>query len=564
MFSFLKLFFTMILSLIVTLNATINAGRVYDIPEVKSQDELTTLTDVFKQHPVSDEIVVVNTANLSVEELYALVSLQGLVSKKEASIFINKNASGTTKTANELDDYGYATSFNDAEGNPWNYKSVMEKFATSEYITDKGYVLYSTYEDVNQLNTATNMATVFGWLPVPEELEDVAISLGLTKCEDISDKACGYPYQLKFYNEHKDVFVKNCLVHQNYVTHGLRDLAIQQNIFVMYTLEDQPLGKAFRDIVLDDLNDGSLVLGWGQYEIKFVESLTAAGHCSIPSDHCDNNSLLSSLEIDSVSYNDPVEDIELDPSKHYVVLLYSDGDNAQWVQNGYNEFYQWQKLGIDVPITWSFPPLMNEFSTIDANRVISSADDDCFVCGPSGAGYTRMSKMYGDGLAAFSDLTAAAMLENCITTVTLLDSIFENTRGEKAYINKIGYYARYDNIKGGLLQLDGERYAAGHGRVFFVNDKPFVSVRLSLWYPDGEGSFVPKEWIEEQADVINSYPADINSISGYSVINIHPWSFNIENLAYFVSLLDEDVEVITGDELICAVDKYVPHENAMA
>jgi hypothetical protein len=71
-----------------------------------------------------------------------------------------------------------------------------------------------------------------------------------------------------------------------------------------------------------------------------------------------------------------------------------------------------------------------------------------------------------------------------------------------------------------------------------------------------------KEWLDEQAATVNGYPADINSINGYSVINIHPWTVSIENLSYFVSQLDDGVEVISADELIAAVTANVPHETA--
>ncbi|MBR6781434.1 MAG: hypothetical protein IKM24_10520, partial [Clostridia bacterium] len=175
---------------------------------------------------------------------------------------------------------------------------------------------------------------------------------------------------------------------------------------------------------------------------------------------------------------------------------------------------------------------------------------------------TRLNEMQGNGLEATSDITAATMLQNGMTTLTLLGDIFENKVEEKAFLNKLEFYARYDNINGALLQLDGDRYSAGKGQVWFINDKPFVSVRQSLWYPDGEGSAVPNEWIEEQASLVNARKADIHSVDGYSVINIHPWTVNTENLRYFVSLLDDGVQVITGDELITALDKYIPHENA--
>mgnify|MGYP002520193158 CR=1 FL=1 len=71
-----------------------------------------------------------------------------------------------------------------------------------------------------------------------------------------------------------------------------------------------------------------------------------------------------------------------------------------------------------------------------------------------------------------------------------------------------------------------------------------------------------EEWLKEQADIINSYPADMETINGYSVINVHPWSISIENLSYFVSQLDEDVQLVTLDELLTLVENNVPHETA--
>lgn len=563
MFYYIKLIFSVILSFILSLTNSFDANFISPIPAIKSEAELQEMTDIFDEHRISNEIFVVNTNNLTEEEIYAVVSLQGIVGRSSASIYIDKNATGTQKTAADLDAMGYTLTYTDENGEPWNYETLLRKFASEEYITDKGYVLYSSYTDLHQLNMATNYASIYGWLPVPQFLEDIAIDCGLTKSKDITYEDCSYSAQLEFYSEHKNAFVKNSLIHQNNTTYGLRDLAIQQKIFVTYTTEGDSLGLSFRDILLHDLHKGSPVLGWCDNEVAFVEAVTASGNFVIPSDHCINNSILCSIDAEPVTYNNPVDDIELDPDKHYVVLMYSDGDNVQWIQNGYNEFYTWQELDTGVPVTWTFPPLMNEFSTIDANRVLSSADDDCFICGPSGAGYTRMSKMFGSGLEAFTDLTAAAMLESGMTTVTILDTIYEDAIGEQAFINKLGYYSRYDNIKGGILQLDPDRYSSGEGRIYFVDDKPFISVRLSLWHPDGEGATVTDEWLQEQAEIINSYPADINSVSGYSVININPWTVSVEDFSYFTTLLDENVEVITADELICALDKYVPHENAI-
>ena len=169
------------------------------------------------------------------------------------------------------------------------------------------------------------------------------------------------------------------------------------------------------------------------------------------------------------------------------------------------------------------------------------------------------------GVSAYSDLTAATMLKSGMTTMTLLDEI-NNELEFASYAHKLEYFARYDNIKGGILQVDPDPYTNGYGggrgRVFFANDKPFVSVGYSLWHPSGDMSQVTEEWLKEQADVINTYPADINSINGYTVINVHPWTVSPASLRYFVQNLGDNIEVISADELVAAVTKNVPHKNA--
>ena len=87
-------------------------------------------------------------------------------------------------------------------------------------------------------------------------------------------------------------------------------------------------------------------------------------------------------------------------------------------------------------------------------------------------------------------------------------------------------------------------------------------MRHSLWYPTGNADEVTNEWLKEQAEIVNSYTADLNSISGYSVINVHPWTVGPDDLAYFISQLDDGVEVISADELIAAVTANVPHKTA--
>lgn len=532
------------------------------VPEPKTETELMAMEDTIKDYPLNEEITVIRQSKLTTAQLRTVISLQGIVAKTKPSIYIDNSSSTSEYNLNELAEAGYTISCTDADGNEWTFSTLTEKFAS--YVTDKGYVLYSKTDDHGQINTATNYSTMFGWLAVPAEVEETVKSLGFEKKEDISNDVIDIDYLKNFYNKYKDSFRKDILVHQYSYTHGLRDLAIQQNAFVVYVDDSDWVGRVFRNRVFRDLESGSMILGWCQYEGKFTQMISMFGHYVIPSDHSYNMSILSSFEAhNGIMKNKETKTPELDPTKHYITIMYSDGDNAQWIQNGFQEFHTWQSYNSELPITWSFQPHLRQMSSVDIKRTLEGVSgNDSFVTGPSGAGYGRISYMKNSDLKTFSDQTASAMLKTGITTVTVLDEI-----KTKSDINKIAsklrYFARYDNIHGGILQLEPDRYSEGKGEVLFVNEKPFVSVKLSLWHPSGNADEVTKEWLKEQADTVNSYSADINSINGYSVINVHPWTVGPDDLAYFTSCLDEDVVVISGDEMIQAITENVPHKNAI-
>ena len=116
----------------------------------------------------------------------------------------------------------------------------------------------------------------------------------------------------------------------------------------------------------------------------------------------------------------------------------------------------------------------------------------------------------------------------------------------------IDYYAQIPELKGGIYCY-GDRYAAGHGSIYWSNDKPFVSVRETMW----------NENIEAMAERINSYSRDPSSIEGYTVLNIHPWSHTYQDVIKLVSLLDENVVIVTADDFIRLVTENVPHEDVI-
>jgi len=541
---------------------TIDASLLKDAPEAKSETELVEMQNIFDDYELSDEITVISLGELSLSQRHTIIFLQGLVAREKPSIFIDYGSASHKYALAEMEKAGYTLSRTDDEGNPWKFESIIKKF--SSYIKDSGYILYKTTENHGQLNTATNLATIYGWLPVTPDLEEAVISLGLTKKEDISDDEIDLKYLEDFYDEHKDSFRKTALVHLYHYASGMRDFAIQQNIFTVYIEDSDFTGRLFRDRIMRELTPSSIIFGWCQYEIKFTQSASRFGHTVIPSDHSYNLSILSCFDATEEEFSTTIpENVELDPEKHYVSIVYSDGDNAQWIQNGFSEYHTWQSYNSDVPVSWTFCPLLTEISEVDIKRTLEIAGDTTFITGPTGGGYSRIMHMSSDELEAFSDYTASVMKESGLGIMTLLDTIKGSEKSFfKSMEKRLSYFSRYDNIEGGILQLDPDNYSGGKGRVIFSNDKPFICVGFSLWHPSGNADEVTETWLKEQADIINAKKADINTINGYTVINVHPWTVGPDDLLYFVNQLGDNIEVVGIDELLSAVKENIPHKTA--
>ena len=557
----LKMALSFVMIMFSILFNTIDARLLFNPPEAKTEAELVEMNGRFDTYELDDEITVIKSSNLTSSEIQSVIILQGLVAKEKPSLFIDHGYAANDDAIAEFEKAGYEISYTDADGNPWKFSTIVEKYKS--YIADNGYILYATVQDHGQLNTATNLATINGWLPVSADIEQAAINLGMEKKADISGDTIDLAYLKKFYREYKDCFRKDSLVHMYYYARGMRDFAVQQNIFVLYIKDEDYTGRLFRDEVMRDLKPSALIFGWCQYEIKFTLSASRYGHSVIPSDHSYNLSILSSFDSTDKKLAQSYEGtVELDPNKHYVAIVYSDGDNLQWLQNGYGEYHTWQSYNSDVPVTWTIAPIATELTDVDIARTLNAANDNAtFITGPSGGGYARVTQMNSKELAAFSDYTASIMLESGLTVMTFLDEINGNNFDSDMQ-KRLKYFARYDNIDGGILQLDPNNYAGGGGRVYFVNDKPFVTVGFSLWHDSGDASQVTNEWLAEQAAAINAKPADITTINGYTVINVHPWTVGPDDLAYFVSQLGDNVEVIPAEELLAAVEQNVPHEFA--
>lgn len=528
-------------------------------PAPVSEEELMSMSEKIKKKELSDVVYAVDLSGFTTDEMYSAIALQGLVAKTSPCIYLLFGGAYNTYLS-AIEKSGKTVVRTDANGNKWTYSSLITQF--KDYIADSGCVLYENCDFAEGLNVATNFATAYGWLPVPVSVREKAEACGLTVKKDLTQEEYGYAFQRKYFNELKKYFEKGTVVHVKTDMKGLRDLAIEQGYFCFYTPNDtlEIAGNTFMREVLCWSGKNTAVYGWCEYEKKTVSLLSKMGCYIVPSDHSYNCSYLSQFETDA-SFDNAGGKVHTDETKHYATLVFSDGDNCQWIQNGYGEYFELTGNYPDDKVSWTFSPVLRTFCPAAFERIVNAAGENTsFVCGPSGAGYCNPSLFDAKSLDFFSTATASAMLKSGERVITILDDYKPIKEGKMA--RSFDYFSRFDNIDGGILYLDPDRYEAGKGKVWFSNDKPFASVRLSLWAQDGYDG-ATDEWIAAQADTVNSYPADIHSVNGYSVICIHAWTMKPAAVDRFIRLLDDHVEILSADDFIKTMQANVPHETAV-
>lgn len=532
---------------------------IYDKYQSRSVEELIASDyDIFNVTPMSEVVYVISPSGLSAAEMQALVCLQGLAAKAGIGVYQIHRSLDIEYLVYAEEKLGFTESRSDKNGNRWTLWTLLEELKACV----DGYVLYKADRNDISLDMACTIAGVDRLLAVEASIESKAKAAGLEKKKDISAEEPDLSLQKAIFKEYKDRLNRSFAVHLENGVRGMRDLAVSEGAFVFFA-EESFSGRSFRRSVFRWLDDNSPVLGWALSETGLITDASKEGCFTIPSDHSLNNSFYVRCPEENLTQNDSFE-IHTDITKHYVALVMSDGDNAQWIENGFGHFVEKSSRGdCNFPMTWTFSPFQYKLSGISAKYMYSRlSEGDSFIAGPSGAGYINPSNFKTSAFEGFTDFTAYSLCKSDMNIVTILDEYPDNFIKEMKFSRILDYYSRYNNIDGGILQLYPGCYDAGGGKVHFSNDKPFVSVRLSLWHPSGDASQVTDEWLREQAETVNSFAADINSISGYSVINVHPWTVSVDNLKYFVDCLDEDVVLITAQELIAMVEQNVPHESA--
>lgn len=517
----------------------------------KNDDEIkyveTDLYPKIAQH--SNLVFTIDENAMNSMEAEMIASLQGIVAKTNASIYIINNLEkhDWLETIQEKNDLTVRN-----VSNPWELVDLFKN-----HIKDQKYVLYkSNYEKDalmfdQTINYATTVAGVESYLMISESLEAEAKLHNLSLGKDVRDYNTA-----RVFNEYKDRLNKDVLIHQTPAKWQLRDYSIAVGAMCFYS--DFYDGENVKDQILSWANKNIPILGWTENEINFVESNSIHGKITLASDWSANLSFTSSFgENSSFKQKNYVQRDLTKENKHYVAIVMSDGDNLQWMQNGFtsdSKFYGSEYRG-NFPMTWTISPAMADLTPSILDYIYENGTtNDQFIAGPSGVGYVNMAGYNSEYLKEYSQITASYMKETDMQYINLLDNSI-NT-------NALDELAKYDSVQGGVWSV-GDKYIEGAGGVYWSNDKPFVTMRETLWrIPGDDAGNNYYGFVERVAQRINEYKIDPTSIEGYTVVVAHAWSIGSMNyLSRFVELLDDDVELVTVGELLELVKENVPHEN---
>lgn len=511
----------------------------------------------FTDYKTAKTLYYINIDNLDVAIVDMLMSLQGIVAKEESQIFLYQSSEKIVfDTLKET--YGIKMIKVD---DPWE---LVDKF--KGHLNKNGYVRYIVYNEnelyfdepfaPDSVNVAATIAGQENYLMVDESLVSTAWAHGLVERENAL-KYDGY----MIFNKYKDKVNQRVFASIANYNHSLYDVAVSLGCMV-YCGDEM-------EWMLSQLEQDGYVIGWYANEGAGVKIASLNGYSTLALDWAKNFTVYAGLEHESLKQKNSIKYAQENKKDvHYVTFIMSDGDNLNYDLSMMtsNSYYGTKSHG-DIPFGWSYSPATYEWLPIATKYLYSNMSyNDNFLASVSGYGYMHPDIYPEDKLESFAKRTAEYMKMTDMKYITLASFVDDDSELD----NFIPYFSQYDQILGGHfndMSSFSECYVHTKygGGVVWYNDKPFIYDREALaldWNITKDRRLTIESAISEMAYRINNiYERNINSIEGYTIINVHPWSVSYEDCVDLVEQFNDDVVVVTPSEFFELVTKNVPHED---
>jgi hypothetical protein len=477
-------------------------------------------TDVFPFFGArSDAFVIDVPPETSQGMMLALFSLQGLVNRDGAQIFLNTTGTGNTSFLLPFIRGRYPVNFSAIP--PAEFLHDFASFAS-------GLVVYDSSRP-DTITVATVMAGLENCIMVDPSIEQEVSGLtGLSMAYDLRQPPwsglSALQLQRKSFAEFYPRTSKNILGIIAPDKTGLRDYLIASRVWTFYAGQGPFASQEEIDFTKDVLAStphNIPVLGWFETpnlveENFFVQTASREGKFILGGHNVPNLSFLSGLSPPApfsqkrvVPPAPPLADDGI-----YVSFAVPDGDNLDFDTAKMLEVWQDDVRGT-VPIAWSISPLLAQLAPPILDYYYSDATAlDSFVAGPSGAGYLYPGFEPQSDLEQYLVRTRRAMAAADMDTVWLLNAF-------RAY--EIPY--REETL---------EAYVSVLSPRGIILDYADQAVTRDVWMQGGEGSAAPiirstHLWSGED-NLVGKVMVDIDAAPSkphFFFVVVYPWTLQL-------------------------------------
>jgi hypothetical protein len=217
-----------------------------------------------------------------------------------------------------------------------------------------------------------------------------------------------------------------------------------------------PGEEALADTIVSNLTPPAALVGWydqidycvyagqrGDYVLNSVGASNLSFHRRMAAGSADPLQQTSRMDLAT---------LELDPTKYYLAIVFTDGDAPQRMTRFYDGDWLDPARG-QVPISWGVSPaLVDEFPTLFEFFYANASQYDYFVAGPSGVGYAIPSIM--PNAIEYGQLVAEKTATCDVDTALVIDP-FLDAAGWDSYLATAELTSAVDLLSGELRYTSG-------------------------------------------------------------------------------------------------------------
>ena len=468
---------------------------------------------------IPDTIYIVKDNAYSEAERFSTQTLQGLLAKEKPMIYRDRGVGYTLWLKDLINNYNIivdSTYYSDFTGLITKFKNRID-----------GYILCDLH--TNSSNVALSISGLLNAIAITPEYIDLMANLDKPQIDDVRGK--DEDWALANYDS---LFSTKIIIYQKEEKDlFLGDYTSFTNAFHFF----DPIYSGLTTKAFRRMDKNSALFGWGNDEHQLVHKASENSIHVHPADWAVNISTLTNFTVD-LKQTTHTDSFENQDDVHTVCFVMTDGDNLQWTLGDFVTSERWYgspKRG-KINLGWTISPAMCELSPTVMNYFYQTAANtdngkDYFIAGPSGMGY-----IYPD---QFSSLDSACSLLDRMMQKSDLNIV--NIIGDNSNDNYLKPYLDQEHIDA-LFYYKYSNYSGLSGDIKWINDKPVIGGRYNLWNGFNTNS--------QLANKINRLSTDSYSEEGYSLIPVHAWSKNVDDVIECVSMLDSNVIIVTPDVFI--------------